>query len=62
MNTDPSVELSVTGFSRRRWMALTIGMLGIVTVLYLDDLAGHVHGLPSLSQDMSYGPIIRVRR
>jgi sulfite exporter TauE/SafE len=62
MNTvQPRQEFPANPASQaRRWSGLVFGLVGVTLVLYLDGRVQHVHGLPSLSQDMSYGLLFAV--
>jgi len=44
----------------RRLAGLAIGLMGVLLIVYLDGRTQHVRGLPSLSQDMSFGLLFAV--
>jgi len=44
----------------RRLVGLAIGLAGVLLIVYLDGRVQRVRGLPSLSQDMSYGLLFAV--
>lgn len=55
-----SAHAAVPASLVRRLAGIAIGLAGVVLLVYLDGRVEHVHGLPTPSEDLSYGLLFAV--